>query len=97
MATTQDPIEQVLGKLGDLGIPVTEIGQRAAGLIAQVQTMNPGEMIEQVGAIDPKQIDFGEILGEMKSKVEGLDPVLKLPVLAAGGFVAARVVRWVIR
>ena len=97
MATTQDPIEQVLGKLEDLGIPVAEIGQKAAGLIAQAQTMNPGEMIEQVGAIDPKQIDFGEILGELKSKVEGLDPVLKIPVLAAGGFVAARVVRWVIR
>ena len=97
MATTQDPIEQVLGKLGDLGIPVADIGQKAAGLIAQVQTMNPGEMIEQVGAIDPKEIDFGEILGEMRSKVEGLDPALKLPVLAAGGFVAARVIRWVIR
>lgn len=97
MATTQDPIEQVLVKLDDLGIPVTEIGQKAAGLIAQAQTMKPGEMIEQVGAIDPKQIDFGEILGEIKSKVEGLDPALKIPVLAAGGFVAARVVRWVIR
>ena len=34
MATTQDPIEQVLVKLEDLGIPVTEIGQKAAGLIA---------------------------------------------------------------
>jgi len=97
VATTQDPIEQILGKLGDMGVPVTEIGQKAAGLIAQAGTLNPGEMIEQVGAIDPKQIDFGEIFGELKEKVEGLDPAFKIPVLAAGGFVAARVVRWIIR
>ncbi len=97
MATTQDPIEQMLGKLGDLGVPVAEIGQKAAGLIAQVQTLDPNEMIEQVGAIDPKQIDFGEILNELKTKVEGLDPALKVPVFAAGGFVAARLVRWIIR
>lgn len=97
MATTQDPIEQVLDKLGGLGIPVAEIGQRAAGLLATAKTIDPNEMIEQVGAIDPKQIDFGEILGEIKTKVDGLDPALKIPVLAAGAFVAARVVRWVIR
>jgi hypothetical protein len=89
VATTQDPIEQILGKLGDMGVPVAEIGQKAAGLIAQAGTLNPGEMIEQVG--------FGEIFGELKEKVEGLDPAFKIPVLAAGGFVAARVVRWIIR
>lgn len=97
MATTQDPIEQVLGKLGDLGVPVAEIGQKAAGLFAQAKTINPGEMIEQVGAIDPKQIDFGEIFGELREKVDSLDPALKIPILAAGGFAAARVLRWVIR
>jgi len=97
VATTQDPIEQVLGKLGEMGVPVAEIGQRAAGLIAQVGTLNPDAMIEQIGAIDPKQIDFTEILGELKAKVDDLDPALKIPVLAAGGFVAARVVRWIIR
>ena len=97
MATTQDPIEQMLEKIEGFGVPVAEIGQRAAGLFAQARTMDPGEMIEQVGAIDPKQVDVGEILGELKDKVDGLDPALKLPVLAAGGFVAARVVRWIIR
>lgn len=97
MATTQDPIEQMLGKLGDLGVPVGAIAERASGLIAQVGALDPGEVIEQIGAIDPKQIDFAEILGELKAKVDELDPVLKVPLLAAGGFVAARVLRWVIR
>jgi len=97
VATTQDPIEQALAKLEELGVPVTQIGHKAAGLFAQVGTLNPGEMIEQVGAIDPKQIDFGEILGELKSKIDELDPALKVPVLAAGGFVAARVLRWILR
>lgn len=97
VATTQDPIEQMLGKLGDWGVPVSEIGTRASGLIAQARGMDPFEMIEQVEAIDVKQIDVGEILGELKTKFDDLDPALKVPLLAAGGFVAARVVRWVIR
>jgi hypothetical protein len=39
----------------------------------------------------------GEILGELKSRVDELDPALKIPVMLAAGFVGARVVRWIVR
>ncbi|MDX6691159.1 MAG: hypothetical protein QOG15_2616 [Solirubrobacteraceae bacterium] len=97
MATTQDPIEQVLGKLGEFGVPVGEIGDKAKGLIAQVGSMDPGAVVEQVGAIDLSQLDVGEMLGELKDRVDNLDPALRVPVMVAAGFVAARVVRWIIR
>ena len=97
MATTQDPIEQALEKLVDLGVPVDEIGDKAKGLIGQVGSMDPGAVMEQIGQIDISELDFGEMLGELKSKVESLDPALRVPLMVAAGFVGARVVRWVIR
>jgi hypothetical protein len=97
VATTQDPIEQVLGKLGEFGVPVDEIGDKAKGLISQVGSMDPGAMVEQVSSIDFTQLDVGEMLGELKDRVDNLDPALRVPVMVAAGFVAARVVRWVIR
>ncbi len=97
MATTQEPIEQVLDKLGEFGVPVGEIGDKAKGLISQIGSMDPGAMVEQVGSIDFSQIDPGEMLGELKDRVDSLDPALRVPVMLAAGFVAARVVRWVIR
>ena len=97
MATTQDPIEQVLGKLGEFGVPVDEIGDKAKGLIGQVGSIDPGAIIEQVGSIDFAALDFGEMLGELKDKVESLDPALRVPVMIAAGFVGARIVRWVIK
>lgn len=97
MATTQDPIEQMLEKLGEFGVPVGEIGDRAKGLIGQVGSMDPGAVVEQVGALDLSQFDIGEMVGELKERVENLDPALRVPVMVAAGFVAARVVRWVIR
>lgn len=97
MATTQDPIEQVLEKLGGLGVPVDTIGDKAKGLIGQVGSLNPDELLEQVTAIDFQQLDFGEMLSELKQKVDSLDPALRVPVMAAAGFVAARLIRWVIR
>ncbi|MGH2918377.1 MAG: hypothetical protein ACRDLS_07235 [Solirubrobacteraceae bacterium] len=97
MATTQDPIEQVLDKLGEFGVPVGEIGDRAKGLIGQVGSMDPGAVVEQVSSIDFSQLDFGEMLGELKDKVDNLDPALRVPVMLAAGFVGARIVRWIIR
>lgn len=97
MATTQDPIEQVLDKLGEFGVPVGEIGDRAKGLIGQVGSMDPGAVVEQVGSIDFSQLDVGEMLGELKDKVDNLDPALRVPVMVAAGFVGARIVRWIIR
>jgi len=97
VATTQDPIEQVLGKLGEFGVPVDEIGDKAKGLIGQVGSIDPGQMIEQVGAIDFSQLDVGEMLGELKGRVDSLDPALRVPLMVAAGFIGARVVRWIIR
>jgi hypothetical protein len=94
---TQDPIEQALDKLGSLGIPVNDIGERAAGIVGQLGSFDLFEIVDQLGSIDPSQIDFGEILGELKSKVDELDPALKVPVMIAAGFVGARVVRWIVR
>lgn len=97
MDTTQDPIEQVLEKLGGFGVPIDLIGDRAKGMIAMAGSLNPEELIEQVGSIDMTKIDVGEMLGELKGRVEALDPALRVPVMVAAGFVAARVVRWVAR
>ncbi len=94
---TQDPIEQALDKLGSYGVPVTEIGEKAGALIGQLGSIDLFEIVDQVGAIDPSQIDVGEILGELKAKFDELDPALKVPVAVAAGFVGARVVRWIVR
>ena len=96
-SVTQDPIEQVLDKLGSLGVPVNDIGERAAGLVGQLGSFDLFEIVDQLGTIDPSQIDFGEMLGELKSKVDELDPALKITVMLAAGFVGARVVRWIVR
>ena len=96
-SVTQDPIEQALDKLGSLGVPVNEIGERAAGLVGQLGSFDLFDIVEQLGSIDPSQLDVGEILGELKSKVDELDPALKIPVMLAAGFVGARVVRWIVR
>jgi len=97
VATTQDPIEQVLDKLGEFGVPVDEIGDKAKGLIGQVGSMDPGALMEQVGSINFSELDLGEMLGELKDKVDNLDPALRVPVMVAAGFVGARVLRWIIR
>jgi len=94
---TQDPIEQALDKLGSLGIPVNDIGERAAGIVGQLGSFDLFDIVDHLGSIDPSQLDFGEILGELKSKVDELDPALKVPVMLAAGFVGARVVRWIVR
>jgi hypothetical protein len=96
-SVTQDPIEQALDKLGSLGIPVNDIGERAAGIVGQLGSFDLFDIVDQLGSIDPSQLDFGEILGELKSKVDELDPALKVPVMLAAGFVGARVVRWIVR
>ena len=96
-SVTQDPIEQALDKLGSLGIPVNDIGERAAGIVGQIGSFDLFEMVDQLGSIDPSQLDVGELLGELKSKVDELDPALKIPVMLAAGFVGARVVRWIVR
>jgi hypothetical protein len=96
-SVTQDPIEQALDKLGSLGVPVTEIGERAGALIGQLGSFDLFEIVDQVGAIDPSQFDFGEIFGELKAKFDELDPALKVPAAIAAGFVGARVVRWIVR
>src|SRR3954454_361964 len=96
-SVTQDPIEQALEKLGSLGVPVNDIGERAAGLVGSIGSFDLFSLVDQFGAIDPKQLDVGEILGELQAKVDDLDPSLKVPVMLAAGFVAARVVRWVVR
>jgi hypothetical protein len=94
---TQDPIEQALDKLGSLGLPVTEIGEKAGAIFGQLGSFDLFEIVDQVGAIDPTQIDVGEILGELKAKFDDLDPAVKVPVAVAAGFVGARVVRWIVR
>ncbi|MDQ3721976.1 MAG: hypothetical protein M3376_02680 [Actinomycetota bacterium] len=94
---TQDPIEQALDKLGSYGVPVTEIGEKAVALFGSLPSFDLFEIVDQVGSIDPSQIDFGEILGELKARYDELDPAVKVPVAVAAGFVGARVVRWVVR
>ncbi len=94
---TQDPIEQALDKLGSYGIPVEEIGEKAGALFGSLPSLDLFEIVDQVGAIDPSEIDIGEILGELKAKFDELDPALKVPVGIAAGFIGARVVRWIVR
>lgn len=94
---TQDPIEQALDKLGALGVPVNDIGEKAGALAGQLGSFDLFEILDQVTAIDPSQLDVGEMLAELKSRYDGLDPALKVPVAIAAGFVGARVVRWVVR
>jgi hypothetical protein len=94
---TQDPIEQALDKLGALGVPVDDIGQKAGALVGQLSSFDLFEVLDQVTSIDPSQIDVGDMLAELKSKYDDLDPALKVPVAIAAGFVGARVVRWIVR
>ena len=94
---TQDPIEQALDKLGSLGIPVTGIGEKAGALAGQLGSFDLYEILDQVTSIDPSQLDVGEMVAELKSKYDELDPALKVPVAVAAGFVGARVVRWIVR
>ncbi len=96
-SVTQDPIEQALDKLGSLGVPVAEIGEKAGALFGQFGSFDLFDIVDQVGAIDPTQIDVGEILGELKARFDELDPAVKVPVAVAAGFVGARVVRWIVR
>jgi hypothetical protein len=96
-SVTQDPIEQALDKLGSLGVPVTEIGEKAGALVGQLGSFDLFDVLDQVTSIDPAQIDVGEILAELKEKFDELDPALKVPVAVAAGFVGARVVRWIVR
>ena len=94
---TQDPIEQALDKLGSFGVPVDEIGDKAGALVGQLGSFDLFDILDQVTSIDPSQLDVGEMLGELKSKFDELDPALKVPVAVAAGFVGARVVRWIDR
>jgi hypothetical protein len=94
---TQDPIEQALDKLGSLGLPVTEIGEKAGAIFGQLGSFDLFEIVDQVGAIDPTQLNVGEIFAELQAKYEELDPALKVPVAIAAGFIGARVVRWIVR
>jgi hypothetical protein len=94
---TQDPIEQALDKLGALGVPVNDIGEKAGAIVGQLGSFDLFEVLDQVTSIDPTQIDVGEILAELKDKYDQLDPALKVPVAIAAGFVGARVVRWIVR
>ena len=96
-SVTQDPIEQALEKLGSLGVPVAEIGEKAGALFGSLPSFDLFEIVDQVGAIDPTQIDIGEVLGELKARFDELDPAMKVPVAVAAGFVGARVVRWIVR
>lgn len=96
-SVTQDPIEQALDKLGTYGVPVEEIGQKAGALFSSLPSFDLFEIVDQVGSIDPTQIDVGEILGELKARFDELDPAMKVPVAVAAGFVGARVVRWIVR
>ena len=96
-SVTQDPIEQALDKLGSLGVPVTEIGEKAGAIVSQFGSVDLFDIMDQITSIDPSQIDVGEIFGELKSKYDELDPALKVPVPIAAGFVGARVVRWIVR
>ena len=94
---TQDPIEQALEKLGSLGLPVTEIGEKAGAIFGNLGSFDLFEIVDQVGSIDPTQIDVGEVLGELKARFDELEPAMKVPVAVAAGFVGARVVRWIVR
>ena len=94
---TQDPIEQALEKLGSFGVPVNEIGERVGGLVGQIGTLDPMDIMEQIGSIDPSQLDVGAMLGEAKERFDALDPALRVPLMIAAGFVGARVVRWIVR
>jgi len=94
---TQDPIEQALEKLGSFGVPVSEIGDRVGGLVGQIGTLDPMDLMEQIGSIDPSQLDVGAMLGEAKERFDALDPALRVPLMLAAGFVGARVVRWIVR
>lgn len=94
---TQDPIEQVLDKLGSFGVPVTEIGEKTGALMGQFGSFDLFEIMDQVTGLDPSQIDVGEVLGELKAKFDEFPPELKVPVMLAAGFVGARVVRWIVR
>ncbi len=96
-SVTQDPIEQALEKLGSYGVPVNEIGERVGGLVGQIGALDPLEIMEQLGSIDPKQIDVGEMIGEAKERFDELDASLKVPLMLVAGFVGARVVRWIVR
>lgn len=96
-SVTQDPIEQALDKLGTYGVPVEEIGQKAGALFSSLPSLDLFEIVDQVGSIDPSQIDIGEILGELKARFDELEPAMKVPVAVAAGFVGARVVRWIVR
>jgi hypothetical protein len=94
---TQDPIESALEKLGSYGVPVNEIGERVGGLVSQIGTLDPMDLMEQLGSIDPSQLDVGAMLGEAKERFDALDPALKVPIMLAAGFVGARVVRFIVR
>lgn len=94
---TQDPIEQAIEKLGSYGVPVNEIGDRVGGLVGQLSALDPDEVMEQIGSIDPKQLDVGAMVAEAKDKFDALDPALRVPLMVAAGFVGARVVRWIVR
>ena len=96
-SVTQDPIEQALDKLGSLGVPVTEIGEKAGAIFGQLGSFDLFEIVDQVGAIDPTQINVGEIFAELQAKFDELDPAMKVPVAIAAGFIGARVVRWIVR
>lgn len=96
-SVTQDPIEQALDKLGSLGLPVTEIGEKAGAIFGQLGSFDLFEIVEQFGAIDPSQINIAEIVGELQSKFDELEPAMKVPVALAAGFIGARVVRWIVR
>jgi len=94
---TQDPIESALEKLGTYGVPVNEIGERVGGLVGQLGALDPLEVMEQLGSIDPSQLDVGAMLGEAKEKFDALDPTMRVPLMIVAGFVGARVVRWIVR
>jgi len=94
---TQDPIESALEKLGSYGVPVNEIGERVGGLVGQLGALDPLEVMEQLGSIDPSQLDVGAMLGEAKEKFDTLDPTMRVPLMIVAGFVGARVVRWIVR
>ncbi len=94
---TQDPIESALEKLGSYGVPVSEIGERVGGLVGQIGALDPLDIMEQLGSIDPRQLDVGEMIGEARERLDTLDPALRVPLMLVAGFVGARVVRWIVR
>ena len=81
---TQDPIEQALEKLGSYGVPVNEIGERVGGLVGQIGSLDPLDIMEQLGSIDPKQLDVGEMIGEASGAVRGTRPRSEGPRDARG-------------